>query len=431
MARRLFSSAASLKRLRRFELERHPLWWTPGVEHLCASDIEPLTLGELLSYEQSSRRCGNDDALAELQQLSLGYPDSQGSLGLRTAIAAMHGGAAGGDDGQHGGDGGTVAADDVTVLAPQEGILLAMLAMCDPGTRVVAATPCYQSLTEVARSIGCEVVPWRVRGTGGAGGAGGAGGSGAAMPWRFDVEELRTLLPGASVLVLNFPHNPTGALLSHTEWAEVGALCERHGVRIFSDEMYRGLELGTAARQQLCSAVEMGERHVALSGLSKWAALPGLRAGWLVARDAALVAEVNRLKDYTTICPAAPTEHLAALALRQRKQLLRRSHEHVARGLAAARAFGVAHEDWLRWREPLAGSVCFPELRGGEGGAPPPSAARWCEEVARRAGIMMLPSTLFGDGEGDACFRIGLGRANVAELLSRLDADVKKNGPPR
>jgi len=454
---RSLSSAASLRHLRRFELERNPLWWTPGVEHLCASDVEPLALHELLALEP-----GSHDAF---QQLSLGYPDSQGSSELREEIAAMYGGG-----GRHGGG---VSAADVTVVAPQEGILLSMLALCRPGDRVVAAQPAYQSLTEVARSIGCEVTPWQVR-CGGGGGGGGGGGECGDGAWRFDVDELRTLLPGAALLVVNFPHNPTGALPTATEWAAVGELCERHGVRIFSDEMYRGLELhgggggGSAAaavgeeeeeedeeggaraavaaarRRRLCSAAELGERHVALSGLSKWAALPGLRAGWLVSRDGAFTAEANRLKDYTTICPPAPTEHLAALALRQRGALLRRSHALVARGLAAARSFAGEHAAWLRWREPQGGSVCFPELRGGGGGGsggggvahgggvqpPPPSAARWCEAVARDAGLMLLPSTLFGDGAGDACFRIGLGRANCTELLERLDAHVREHGPP-
>ena len=87
-------------------------------------------------------------------------------------------------------------------------------------------------------------------------------------------------------------------------------LCESHGVRIFSDEMYCGLEHGLA--EPLCSAVQLAGAcelgHIALGGLSKWGAMPGLRIGWLVSADSAVMRRVNELKDYTTICPASPSE---------------------------------------------------------------------------------------------------------------------------
>ena len=67
---------------------------------------------------------------------------------------------------------------------------------------------------------------------------------------------------------------------------------------------------------------------MALGGLSKWAALPGLRLGWVVSRDRELVSRIRILKDYTSICPPAPSEFLGLAALRHRDQLLRR-----ARGL--------------------------------------------------------------------------------------------------
>eukprot|EP00658_Telonema_sp_P-2_P071895 TRINITY_DN61108_c0_g1_i1.p1 TRINITY_DN61108_c0_g1~~TRINITY_DN61108_c0_g1_i1.p1 ORF type:complete len:169 (+),score=32.66 TRINITY_DN61108_c0_g1_i1:156-662(+) len=129
-------SLAGLSRnLRRFELERNPLWWTPGVDQLCASDVEPLELRHLLALEQ-----GADRAFAEL---SLGYPDSQGSLGLREAVAQLYGPG--------------VTPGQVTVCAPQEGILLTMHAMLDPTDTIVVVAPAYQSLYEVARAIGCTI----------------------------------------------------------------------------------------------------------------------------------------------------------------------------------------------------------------------------------------------------------------------------------
>ena len=104
------ATAASLKRLRPFELERNALWWTPGIEQLTASDVEPLTLAELLEFEPGSQQ--------SLQSISLGYPDSQGSPGLRQAIADMHG--------------DNVGADSVTIVHPAEGILREQLLQMHP-----------------------------------------------------------------------------------------------------------------------------------------------------------------------------------------------------------------------------------------------------------------------------------------------------------
>ena len=270
-SRRLLStvaaaSAASLKRLRQFELERNALWWTPGIDQLTASDVEPMLLRDLLELEP--------DSLQALQDLNLGYPDSQGSPALREAVAKMYG--------------DSVSPDNVTIVAPAEGILLATLALCNPGDTVVCSTPAYQSLTEIATSVGCEIVPWLARAPE------------SDEGWRFCVDELQSLFEEKrpSVLVLNFPHNPTGFVPSLEEWTVIGNLCREHGTRVFSDEMYRGMELG--GRPTLSSAVDLLPGNaVSLSGLSKWGALPGLRAGWLVTGDADLTTQINTLKDYT------------------------------------------------------------------------------------------------------------------------------------
>ena len=286
--RRLFSkaasaSAASLQRLRPFELERNSLWWTPGVEQLTASDVEPMAMKELLELEPGS--------LQALQDLSLGYPDSQGSPALRQAVAEMYD--------------CSVSPENVTIVAPAEGILLGILALCSSGDTVVASTPAYQSLTEIAKSIGCEVVPWHARASGGGGGGGGGGGngggvSGEAAGYTFSVDELKSVVKEKrpSLLVVNFPHNPTGYIPSPQEWEEIGELCEEYGVRLFGDEMYRGMELQGCTT--LSSAVDLvPSRGVSLSGLSKWGAAPGLRAGWLVTGDPDVTARINTLKDYT------------------------------------------------------------------------------------------------------------------------------------
>ncbi|MCH9687275.1 MAG: pyridoxal phosphate-dependent aminotransferase, partial [Deltaproteobacteria bacterium] len=228
-----------------FELERFFARWEFDVQHLlCASDCESMTVGELLAMADVSPET--------LLATPLGYGDSQGDPRLRTAIAAR--------------TPGLTAEQLVVTSAPQEGIFLAMSALLQPGDRVVVTTPCYQSLAEVGRARGCEIVPWPVRPT--------------ATGWSLDLDELETLAAGATMVVVNFPHNPTGYLPSRSTFESLADIVQRQGAWLFSDEMYRGLE--PSAAQRLPSAAQLDhERTVSLGGLSKAYGLPGLRIGWL------------------------------------------------------------------------------------------------------------------------------------------------------
>ena len=89
------------------------------------------------------------------------------------------------------------------------------------------------------------------------------------------------------LLVINFPHNPTGYTLSRGELDSVIGLARKHGLYLFSDEMYRLLEYEPST--QLPPVCDLYEKGISLSGLSKSFALPGLRIGWLATQESALM----------------------------------------------------------------------------------------------------------------------------------------------
>ena len=255
---------------------------------ISSSDCEPLTMPEVLELASPARR-------AQFENLWLGYTESQGHPELRGAIADLH------DE--------SISADHVMEVVPEEGIFVPMNALLNEGDHVIAIFPSFQSLYDIGRVIGCDVSFWRARCD--------------ETGWTFDVDELESLVqPNTSMLIINFPHNPTGALLERAELERIVDLARRHDLILYSDEIYRFAEHDPAAR--LPSACELYDKAVVLGGLSKCFGLPGLRVGWLITRDAGLMHDLREMKSYTTICGSAPSEILALIALENTETLTKR-----------------------------------------------------------------------------------------------------------
>jgi aspartate/methionine/tyrosine aminotransferase len=316
--------------------------------------------------------------------LRLGYTESQGHPLLRNEAARLY---------------RTVGPEQVLIAAPEELIFLAMNALLEPADHVIVTQPAYQSLHAVAEALGCRVTRWPLRLDEGR--------------WRLDLDFLADHITGDTrLIVINFPHNPTGALIDPGELDAIIALARGSGAYLFSDEMYRLLELDRAAR--LPAVCDLYERGLTLSGLSKAFGLPGLRVGWLALRAAPLMARLCALHDYTTICNGAPGEILGVMALRAGETITGRNRALVGANLALADAFFTKWEAVFRWLPPAAGSVAFPQWLGAG------SVEAFCEDVLRRESVLLLPGSVF-EAEGDH-FRIGLGRRDFPVALGRLDA---------
>lgn len=350
---------------------------------LCASDCETIAIAELLDFAGVS--------LNDLAQLRLGYTETQGHPRLREAIAAGY---------------ETVDPQSVIVLgAPEEGIYITMRALLSPGDEVVVMAPAYQSLRHVAEHIcGAQNVKlWHVQPR--------------DRRWHASLDDLQQLLtPETRLLIVNFPHNPSGYLPSPAEFDAFIDIVQRHNVQLFCDEIYRGLENGSTVR--LPSAVDRDERSIVLAGLSKVHGLPGLRAGWLIVRDEALRQNLLNWKNYTTICAPAPSEFLAQAAMKAGETLRRRSQAIVDENLRAADAFFAQWQDLFTWRRPQAGPVALVGLNV-------PSAKAFCQQLIDEAGLLLLPATHLD--YDDHHVRFGFGRAEVARNLRRLDDYLRRS----
>ncbi len=374
-----------------FRLERFFAATEFTTPHLLAvSDCQTRSVGDLLSLEP--------DAIRRLSEVPLSYTDSSGGIELRRAIAARYEG---------------IEVGDVLVHATAvEAIYTTMRALVGPGDRVVVQMPAYQALWGAAAMTGAQVVPWWGRVDDG---------------WAPDLARLPALLavPGTRMLVVNSPHNPTGWYAGNDALGSIVEAAERAGVRLFCDEAYRGTEFrGEAAP----SAASLSPTAIVLGLVSKGLGLPGLRTGWLVTRDRAALDRIAGYKDFTSICGSAPSEFLAALALRHADRILADTCALLTRNLSVLGAFMERHREHFSWNPPQAGPVTFPSLRdpmrwgGAEG---------FCERARREAGVLLAPGPLFGgvderSGEEDqalaSAFRIGFGRAAFPRGLEVLDA---------
>ena len=186
-------------------------------------------------------------------------------------------------------------------------------------------------------------------------------------------------------------------------------LCADRDAVLLCDEVYRELEHDPA--ELLPAACDLYERAVSLGSVSKTYGLPGLRTGWVASRDSALLDAIASVKLYTTICSSAPSELLAALALRHRGRLAARNRALVLENLVFADAFLERHCELIGWVRPTASPVGFPRLRVLDTQA-------FCERLAAEAGVLLLPGEVY-DEPGHV--RLGLGRVGVPDAFERLD----------
>ncbi len=362
-----------------FHLERYFAQYEFNTRYLLSSsDCDGLELKEALASMPDSLRQRWDSQ-------TLGYTESQGLPELREQISTLYEG---------------IDPQQILVCTPEEGIYMSMRAVLKPGDEVICTFPAYQSLYQVAESIGCQIKHWKPR---------------ADEAWRFAPEDLEALISDRTrLLVFNFPNHPTGYLPSREDFAQIVALAEKHQTQIFSDEMYRFLELDEADR--LPSASEVSKTAISLFGMSKTYALAGLGLGWLVCQDPSTMEALKTYKDYTTICSPGPSELLAWAGLLMGPELIKRHTQRVKKHLDLFDKFLTENSGWAEFSRPKAGTIGFVHLLKEK------SAETFCKRLVQEHGVMLLPSTIYN--YGDSHFRMGFGRKNYPEALEKLSEAI-------
>jgi aspartate/methionine/tyrosine aminotransferase len=342
---------------------------------LCCSDCEAMTIEDLLNLEPGAKE--------EFLNYWLGYGASPGDPELLAEIAKTY---------------ASVDEDGVLEFAgAQEAIFCFMNSVLEKGDHMITMFPAYQSTYEVGRSIGCAISTWDLQETG--------------SGWSADIDALTQLIrPNTKVIAVNSPNNPTGFVLSAEQIRAIAALAGYHGIMVFSDEVYSGLEHSTEPPLPFASVYE---NAFSLNVLSKAYGLAGLRIGWLASQNKAYLAKMLNFKYYTSICSAVPSQKLALIALKHREQIFARNRKIIFDNLIYSDEFFHKNGDLFKYNRPLAGPIAFHKLNMNI------SVDDFCEELLRQKGVLLAPGILFD--KGGNYFRMGYGRKSFKAGLNRLD----------
>ncbi|MCB0170720.1 MAG: aminotransferase class I/II-fold pyridoxal phosphate-dependent enzyme [Anaerolineae bacterium] len=363
-----------------FELER---WLTRHELHvkydIAESGILPLTLNDLLAFESPEDRGA---ILERLLDLPLGYNEAVGTHELRTIIAATY---------------ENIDPDQILVTTGAiEANFLLFNVLLEAGDHVIAPYPTYQQLYSLPRAIGCEVSLWNVT---------------PENDFRYDLEALEDLVtPNTRLIILNTPHNPTGAMLSERELRQVYSLAETVGATVLCDEAYRWLAIpgGESFAPPVCT---LGSQGISVGTISKPFGLPGLRLGWMVAPQD-IIAKCWAMRDYVSLSPGKLNDAIAVLAFKHREKIIARNSAIIKANLDAAHRWVAGHADILSWKPPRGGLLALLHYQLNI------PSRELADKLATEYSVMLAPGSAFGY---ENYLRIGIGQ-NPSIFKSGLEA---------
>jgi aspartate/methionine/tyrosine aminotransferase len=359
------------------------VWESYAKFNIAQSDAQTMTVAEVLSY-------ATDEERGQFLSLKLSYPPAWGTDELRAAVAATY---------------EAVDADHVLAFSgAEEAIFWGMEDLIGPGDHAIVTVPNYQSMESVAIATGADVTPAVLDATNG---------------WTFDLDDLRRQLrPTTRLVAVNFPNNPTGATPDEATFRALVELCDERGIRLFSDEVYRGLEV-EGSRPALPQAADISPTALSLNVMSKAYGLSGLRIGWLASQDRDLLARLEKRKHFTSICNAGPSEHLATIVLRNAEKVKARNRAIINENLPLFRAFFAERwSDLFEWAQPQGGCVSYPRYLGPEG------AEAFCRQLLLEAGVCVLPPSIYQSALAEMPadrFRLGIGHSVSGVALEVFD----------
>lgn len=275
--------------------------------------------------------------------------------------------------------------------------------MCNKDDHAIILTPCYQSLYEIPAS-NCgkvDAIPLEENNN-----------------WRIEISKIENAIQhNTKCIVINFPHNPTGQVISETEMSALVELRRKYDIWLFSDEVYRFL--GTPQYGWAASAVDCYEKGISLGVMSKAFGMPGLRVGWIACQDKEMLEQFKQYKDYLSICNSAPSELLTEIALSNSAKVLEINNQLVTKNFNQLQQFMEKHNKLFSWVIPNGGCIGFIRLLADT------KVKKICHDLVEKKGVLLLPANVYELQSNH--FRIGYGRKNFSEALGIFEQFIHEN----
>lgn len=355
--------------------------WLDQYEHnidfnLAASTGPKWTVNDILAL-------ADDETRHRFLNHHLVYGRPAGSDGLREAIAEMQ----------------NVPVEAVQIVTGASEALVALMWLtAEPGANVILPLPGFTTFSALPESLGVETRFYRVR---------------RENRFRIDPDEIKRLTDSKTKLILvNNPHNPTGATITDEEMEFLHDFCAERGIQLICDEVYHPIYHGKPTK----SAARLPHATV-ISDLSKAFAIPGVRTGWMIEHDAKRRQQYWTARAYFTVTNTTTGEILSEIAIRKRNFVLGKTQEAATRNLELLRHVMEEHRDVLDWIPPQGGMTTFPWLVSGEDARP------FCQGAAAR-GILLAPGDCF---DVPSHLRLGFAAAgaNFPSALDRFEDFLK------
>jgi aspartate/methionine/tyrosine aminotransferase len=339
--------------------------WLDAYEHdiefnLASSEGPRWTLNEILSLASEEER-------QRFMNHELAYSRPAGAEGLRAAIAEMQ----------------DVSVDTVQVVTgASEALLILFWLAAEAGANVVLPQPGYPPFSALPESLGIEKRYYAVRKENG---------------FRIDLDEIKQMVDRNTKLVLiNSPHNPTGATISDAELDELHEFTMSREIQLVSDEVYHPIYHPINGEQPTRSAARLPHATV-IHDFSKAFPLSGVRTGWMIEHDAKRRELYWNARTIFSISNNTAGEMLAEIAMRHRATVLGTTQETATRNLRHLAAFMSEHRRTLGWIPPRGGVTAFPWLVSGE------NSRAFCQAAAEQ-GILLAPGDCW---DAPSHFRLG------------------------
>lgn len=282
-----------------FKLEEYLAKYEFSAPYLmCSSDPETMLMKDVLALASQQEQ-------EMWEELPLSYTTPEGHPLLREEIAKQLY--------------PRLNADQILCFAgAEEGIFCTLFGVVEPSDHIIVLTPCYQSLLELPKAKGCSITTIELQ---------------ESQNWQIDLNAIKAAIKSNTKwLVMNFPHNPTGQVITPSDLTELIQILDVHGIWLFCDEVYR--LMGAFDTVWASPVACLYPKALSLGVMSKSFGMAGLRVGWIACQDKTMLKKLEHVKYYTSICNSALSEIISLIAVRQKNIIVGRVNEIVNANLA-------------------------------------------------------------------------------------------------